>query len=93
MIRIQLTPREKQLFLSAISLSNYKIEYSFDGNIISISEDVKNLEQITYLLLDFFCSKGINGNDEPNSLGDELENLNSKFIKQLQILNDSNILV
>ncbi|XMB71515.1 hypothetical protein RJI07_05210 [Mycoplasmatota bacterium WC30] len=93
MIRIQLTPREKQLFLSVISLSNYKIKYNFDGNDISISEDVNNLEQITYLLLDCFCSKGLNDNDEPNSLGEELENLNSKFIKQLQILNDSNMLV
>lgn len=93
MIRIQLTPREKQLFLSVISLSNNKIEYYFDGNDIFIHEDVKNLEQITYFLLDRFCSKGLNDNDEPNSLGKELENLNSKFIKQLQILNDSNIRV
>lgn len=89
MIRIHLSSREKQLFEDIAILGDYKIKYDFDNYDIIISDDVDNLEQITFMIIDYFCSKGLNMKDEPNSLGIELEKLNTKFIIQLQILNDS----
>jgi hypothetical protein len=89
MIRIQLSPRELQLFEEIAIFSTYEIKYDICEHDIIISDDVNNLELITYMILDYFCSKGLEKNDEPNALGMELETLNSKFINQLQILNDS----
>lgn len=89
MIRIQLTLREIQLFEEVAIFSTYDIKYDISEHDIIISDDVNNLELVTFMIADYFCSKGLNINDEPNALGMELEKLNSKFINQLQILNDS----
>ena len=93
MIRVHLSSREKQLFEEIAIWGAYKIKYDFDNYDIIISDEVNNLELIIFMIIDYLCSKVLNKNDEPNSLCIELEKLNTKFIIQLQILNDSQMRV
>ena len=89
MVRIRITSRERELLETSFSKKACKFNLVIENFIIIIEEDIKNiLETIVDNLSDYFISDGLQNNDEPNELGLELECLNSKFIKELQKVND-----
>lgn len=89
MVRIRITSRERELLEKSFEKNICKFDLIIDNLSIIIEEDIKRiLEIIVDNLSDYFISDGLQNNDEPNELGLELEYLNSKFIKELQKVND-----
>jgi predicted metal-dependent phosphoesterase TrpH len=90
MIEITLSNRELQLFNEIFAKSDQKIHFDLLNLCVRINNNEKEtLEYLIDQIMDYFIQHGLKKNSEPNALGMELEKLNTKFINQLQILNDS----
>lgn len=89
MVRIRITKRERELLEASFAKKACDFDLVLDNLTIVIECDIKRkLEVIIDNLSDYFISDGLLYNDEPNNLGIELENLNSKFIRELRKAND-----
>ena len=87
MVRIWVTSREQELLERIFDSKKLYIYSSIDGYEVQI----KSLVELNFIIneiLDYFLKNGLYTNDEPNELGFELENLNTKFIRELQKIND-----
>ena len=76
---IKLNLRELTLLLES-----YKELLNNSNKIISIEFDNEELANIIDKISNYFIKKSLKKNDEPNTLGIELEKLNDKFITMLQ---------
>ncbi|MBU1144857.1 MAG: hypothetical protein KJ971_03240 [Firmicutes bacterium] len=89
MIEITLSKEELQLFHEVFLKSDYFKRFDITNHSVRIdNNEKKNLEYFIDQIMDYFILHGLKKNSEPNLLGIELENLNDKFIKELQKIND-----
>lgn len=89
MVRIRISDRERELL--NLCLNNKIIADSIqiiESEVVISNNDLNVLETIIDSILAYFLEKGLENNDEPNKLGLELENLNTKFIREVQIINN-----
>jgi hypothetical protein len=90
MIEITLSNREFQLFQEVFLKSDHQNRFDLSNLCVRINKNEKmTLEYFIDQIMDYFIQHGVMKNWEPNSLGIELENLNDKFIRELQKINDA----
>jgi|GEM_PF-2314973 len=83
----EITNEEKKLLLLAFDHQKRKINFSITkDNILVVYDDI-SIENCFHCLLDEFLSIGLNQNDEPNQLGEEIEKLNSRINHILVLIN------
>ena len=80
MVRIEITLREIELLDLCYEIMNIPKNYSINQSCIVVEEnELENLEIMFHCILDTFIRIGLHENDEPNEIGEELENLNQKI--------------
>ena len=88
MVKIMVTKREIDLLEMCYKNLNLNPNYLVDKHSIVIKDDEKNNLYIMFnCILDVFLKIGLLGNDEPNEIGKELENLNNKVNHEYVIIN------
>ena len=86
MVRIQLSNRQLNVIKSVFK--SYSNCFSVENEYIICVDNKTDLEFLIDNLLNEFIETGLKENDEPNEYGLELEELNQKFITELQKIND-----
>lgn len=90
MVRIRISDRQLVLFKMSINDDEILKFLKVENNVITIIDNqLQILEKIISAIMSKFLEKGLKKNDEPNLLGLELENLNDRFIIELQRINDT----
>lgn len=80
MLRIQLNRRELELLILSFDEEKKQRCFEVEDNFIIIKNDEEeNLDYIQNCIADCFIKIGLLPNDEPNSIGIELDNLIDRF--------------
>ena len=83
MVRIRIRISSRELGLLKSCQENLKIGSNDSAFELYIDNEIE-LETIINNVSNYFMKKGLKFNNEPNSLGYELEELNDKFVQELQ---------
>lgn len=88
MVRIRISIREYELLRECFYRKKIDFNFIYDNKYLIIeTNELQQLELIIDIINDKFIQYGLTMKSEPNKLGKELEDLNNKFINQLQLLN------
>ena len=88
MVRIRVVLREIELLNLSYETMNIPKNYILDNSFIVVEQDeLENLDIMFNCILDTFLKIGLLENDEPNTLGFELEKLNEKINHEYVKLN------